>query len=254
MRKVVLIASCSYLLLAPGAVDRGAAAAADLDWRSDRSMKDEPVIVPRYPFSWTGFYIGGNLGYGWGSSSTIGQAGAPFNGNDGFTVNPSGWLGGLQAGYNWQIDNLVFGLEGDLGSIGADDSQSSATAFTKAEYGTYGTLTARLGFVDERWLFYLKGGAAFANIENTAGAIAGGVVDPTDLTRSDETRGGWTIGSGAEFAFQPNWSMKIEYLYMDFGGDTSRNADGDTFRHENDIHTIKVGVNYRFQRFEPPLR
>ena len=149
---------------------------------------------------------------------------------------------------------MVFGVEGDLGILGAEDRQASATEFTKADYGAYGALTARLGYAEERWLFYLKGGAAFANIENSAGAIAGGVVDATDLTKDDDTRVGWAIGAGAEFAFQPNWSMKIEYLYMDFGSDVSGNIDGDTFRHENDIHTVKVGLNYRLQTIEPPLR
>lgn len=250
MRNVVFVASC-VLSVAALATDSGSARAADLrDWRTDRSFKDEPVIVPRYRFSWTGFYLGGNVGYGWGTSESTGDAGA-FNGlTSGFDVNPSGWIGGLQAGYNWQTGNLLFGLEGDLGILGLDDRESSGGAFVEAEYGGYGALTARVGFTDDRWLFYLKGGAALANIENRAGAIG----DPTDLTVADETRWGWTIGGGAEFAFHPNWSMKIEYLYMDFGSDTSTNTDGNIYRHENDLHTIKVGLNYRFQPTEEPLR
>jgi outer membrane immunogenic protein len=253
MRKVVFVALMVFF--APLALSVGPANAADLDWRTDPGMRDEPVVVPRYLFSWTGFYIGGNLGYGAGDSTTSPGSGAPFDlGGDGFTVHPSGWLGGLQVGHNWQVENLVFGLEADLGVLGADDSQSSATAFVDAEYGGYGTLTGRLGFVDDRWLFYMKGGLAFASIENRAGAIVAGAIDPTDLTIQDETHTGWAIGGGAEFAFQQNWSMKIEYLYMDFGEETSGNADGDTFRHENDIHTIKVGVNYRLQRPDMPLR
>ena len=196
MRKVLLMLSSSCLLFSPAAMTGGPALAADLgDWRSAPSMKDEPIVVPRYPFSWTGFYIGGHLGYGWGNSSTGPRSGAPFDGGgDGFTVQPSGWLGGVQGGYNWQIDKVVFGVEGDLGIIGAEDRQTSSTEFTKADYGGYGTLTARLGYAEERWLFYLKGGAAFANIENTAGAIAGGAVDATDLTKDDENSrrlGGW---------------------------------------------------------------
>jgi outer membrane immunogenic protein len=101
-------------------------------------------------------------------------------------------------------------------------------------------------------LFYFKGGLAFANIENRAGIIAGGVI--TDLTESDDTNLGWVIGGGAEFAFQRNWSMKVEYLYMDFGEDRSGGFAGGTFRHDNELHTIKVGVNYRLQEAEIPLR
>jgi len=234
----------------------GPARPADLDWRSDRGMKDEPIFVPRYRFSWTGFYIGGHVGYGWGDSATTNVEVTGFDGGaDGFDVQPSGWMGGLQAGYNWQVDALAFGIEADFGLLGASDEQRNAAAFAETDYGGYGTLTARLGFVEDRWLFYIKGGLALANIENRAGALTvGGVIVPEDLTETDELQAGWAIGGGAEYAFQPNWSMKIEYLYMDFGEDTSGNFDGDTFRHDNDIHTVKVGVNYRIQAVQEPLR
>ena len=110
----------------------------------------------------------------------------------------------------------------------------------------------RLGYTDSRWLLYTKGGLAFANITNQAGAISGGVEDPTDKTVKDETQLGWTIGGGMEYAFRPDWSMKIEYLYMDFGDDNSTNADGDLFIHDNSLHTVKVGLNYRLpDRYEP---
>ena len=98
------------------------------------------------------------------------------------------------------------------------------------EYGGYGTLTGRLGYADDRWLFYAKGGLALANIENTAGAFTGGDIDPSDFTSLDETRAGWTLGVGVEYAFQRDLSMKIEYLYMDFGADRSSNFDGDRLR------------------------
>ena len=252
MRKFVFVASsvCCLLAYAGGGAP---AMAADLDWRSDRSMKDEAVYVPRYRFSWTGFYIGGNLGYGWGSTSSSGTAGA-FDGAGGLSVHPSGWTGGLQTGYNWQYDKLVVGVEADLGFLDASEKKLTSAAYIDTSYGGYATLTGRLGFADDRWLFYTKGGLAVASIENQAGAIAGGGIDVTDLTDSDETRLGWTVGLGAEYAFQPNWSMKIEYLYMDFGKDNSGNIDSDTFRHENDIHTFKVGVNYRLQSVRDPLR
>ena len=253
MRKIVFVASslCSLLALTGGGVP---AKAADLDWRSDRSMKDEPVYVPRYRFSWTGFYIGGSLGYSWGTTSSADASGAAFDGAGGLTTHPSGWIGSLQGGYNWQYDQLVVGIEADLGLLDASDTERTATAFINAEYGAYGTLTGRLGMADDRWLFYLKGGLAFANIENQAGAVAGGGIDLTDLTDVEETRAGWTLGLGAEYAFQPNWSLKIEYLYMDFGEERTGNIDGDTFRHDNDLHSIKVGVNYRFQTIQDPLR
>jgi outer membrane immunogenic protein len=251
MRKVVFVALCLFVL-PTCALGTSPASAADLDWRTDRSFKDEPIVVPRYNFSWAGYYLGGNLGYTWGHSTTGPQAGDPFNGGgDGFVVHPSGLDGGIQGGYNWQTGNLLAGIEVDLGILDASDQQNSATAFVRAEYGNYGTLAGRLGMVDDRWLFYVKGGLALADIENRAGALTGGVINPTFLTDSDKIRAGYAIGGGAEFAFQPNWSMKIEYMYMDFGKDTSGNADGDSFRHDNALSSVKVGVNYRFQLPEP---
>jgi outer membrane immunogenic protein len=114
-------------------------------------------------------------------------------------------------------------------------------------------LTARLGYAQDRWLFYAKGGFAFANIDTTAGAFTAGDVDPSDFTNLSDTRGGWVLGGGVEYAFQRELSMKIEYLYMDFGADGSGNFDGDVFDHDNDIHTIKVGLNYNIQSMIQPL-
>lgn len=262
MYKCVGAASRFVFAFATAAAVWSPASAADLgDYdRGYKGYKDygDPIVVPQGYFSWTGFYIGGHLGYGWGTSSSANRSGVgngdAFDGASGFTIEPRGWLGGVTLGYNWQTDAFVFGVEGDLGYLGAEDSQRSSTAFTSADYGGYGTLTARIGYSDDRWLFYGKGGAAFADIENRAGAVVGGVNDASDFTKNHDVHTGWALGGGVEFAFQPNMSLKAEYLYMDFGDDDSGNLDGDVFRHENDIHTLKVGLNYSFQRVFEPLK
>jgi outer membrane immunogenic protein len=218
----------------------------------------DPIVVPSNFFSWTGFYLGGHLGYGWGDTTSFNLpgsgTGAGFDGPSGFELDPSGWLGGVTVGYNWHTDAFVFGLESDLGYLGADDDERTTAAFAHVDYGWYGTLAARAGYAQDRFLFYVKGGFAFADIENTAGAVVGGVNDPTDFTKIHEVKSGWTLGGGAEYAFNPSMSMKFEYLYMDFGDDRSTNADGDFFEHENDIHTIKVGLNYFIQSVPPLLK
>jgi outer membrane immunogenic protein len=235
------------------------ASAADLG-NYNRGYKDygDPIVVPPSHFSWTGFYIGGHLGYGWGSSSSDNRPGAgngdAFDGLTGFDMNPYGWLGGATLGYNWQTDAFVFGFEADIGYLGAEDSERNASGFASAEYGGYGALTARLGYGEDRWLFYAKGGLAFADIDNRAGAITGGVIDGTDFTKLHEVKTGWALGAGVEYAFQPNMSMKVEYLYMDFADDNSGNLDGDVFGHENDMHTVKVGVNYNLKPLIEPLK
>lgn len=237
------------------------AQAADLDdypggYRG--SYKDQPIVVPA-GFSWTGFYIGGHLGYGAGNSSTYNVPGAGngagFDGvNDGFEMDPHSWMGGIHIGYNWQFDAFVFGLESDLGYLDAEERNEDLTGFADTEYGGYGTATARIGFAAERWMFYVKGGFAFADVQNLAGDIDAGVIDPSDFTKQHEIKTGWALGGGAEFAFQRDWSMKVEYLYMDFGDDRSSNIDGDIFQHENDIHTLKVGLSYFPQQILEPLK
>jgi outer membrane immunogenic protein len=260
MSKCVFVASRFVFAFAFAAVAWGPAGAADLG-NHNRSYKDygDPIVVPSNYFSWTGFYIGGTLGYGWGSTSSFNLPGSgngdAFNGNiNGLDVHPSGWLGGVTLGYNWQTDAFVFGLESDIGYLGIEESRQNALGFANTEYGGYGTLTARIGYGEDRWMFYTKGGLALADIDNRAGAVTGGAIDFTDATKAREVQAGWALGAGVEFAFQRNMSMKIEYLYMDFGSNTSGNLDGDAFKHENDIHTVKVGLNYSLQQELEPLK
>ena len=256
MLKCVSVASRYAFACALAAAARGPASAADLgDY--NRSYKDygDPIVVPSTYFSWTGFYIGGHVGYGWGTSSSNALTPGAFDGAaGGYEMDPSGWLGGATIGYNWQTDSFVFGLEADLGYLGAEDGKSNAVGFANTEYGGYGTLTGRMGYTEDRWLLYAKGGFAFADIENTAGAVSGGVVDPGDFTKLHEVKAGWALGVGVEHAFQRDVSLKVEYLYMDFGDDWSGNPDGDLFSHDNNIHTLKVGLNYSLQRTSEPLR
>jgi outer membrane immunogenic protein len=261
MYSFVFVASRLAFAFALLAVAWSPAGAADLGDYNRGGYKDygDPIVVPPSYFSWTGFYIGGHLGYGWGSSSSFNLPnsgnGDAFDGNlDGINNHPYGWLGGATLGYNWQTDAFVFGFESDIGYIGADETESGPDGFASAEYGGYGTLTARLGYGEDRWLGYVKGGLAVADIDNRAGAISGGVVDGTDFTKLHEVKTGWALGGGIEYAFQPNMSMKVEYLYMDFADDRSGNLDGDRFEHENSLHTVKVGINYNFQRIVEPLR
>jgi outer membrane immunogenic protein len=256
MLKCVSVASRLAFACALAATAWSPAGAADIgDY--NRGYKDygDPIVVPSSYFSWTGFYIGGHVGYGWGTSSSDALTPGAFDGaTSGYEMDPSGWLGGLTIGYNLQTDALVFGLEADLGYLGAEDGEADAVGFANTEYGGYGTLTARIGYAEDRWLFYGKGGLAFADIENTAGALSGGLIEPDDFTNLHEVKTGWALGVGVEHSFQRNVSLKVEYLYMDFGEDLSSNLDGNLFTHDNDIHTLKIGLNYNLQRTYEPLR
>jgi outer membrane immunogenic protein len=226
------------------------------------SAADLPVKAPpRAPavvavaYNWTGFYIGGNCGGAWARSTTNNTA--PFAGFDNgvptsYTLNDSGWTCGGQFGYNWQTGQIVFGLEGDIGYLGINrganfNSPVGDVDFVSVKYSWYGTATGRLGMAWDRSLLYAKGGLAYARVRNEAADTTAGVIDQTDFAQTTKTRLGWAAGAGWEYGWTPQWSIKVEYLYMDFGKFTSNlNADGNTFEHRNRVHTAKFGINYRW--------
>jgi len=209
-------------------------------------------------FSWNGFYLGTHTGVAVGKSTTSNVA--PYGGFDSgiplsYDLKPVGIFGGGQLGYNWQYGAYVFGLEGDIGYLGLNDNTSAPPGqYVSSQYGWYGTITGRLGVaMYDRLLTYVKGGAAVASITNSAGALVGGVLDPNDFSETKKTRWGWTVGSGFEYALNQSWSVKSEYLYMNFGKLNSTNLDGDTFTHKNQVHSLKVGLNYRFGGYNAPV-
>jgi len=221
------------------------ASAADL---AARPYTKAPMIAPVY--DWTGFYIGGNVGYSWGRSSdtstlTNGAGAVLFT--TGAGANMDGVIGGGQIGYNWQTGMFVFGAEIDGGYLGARSRTRQSDDLVEVRYGAYGAFTGRAGLAFDRLLSYVKGGAVVANIKNTASDVDGGLtIDPSDFSSTSKAQWGWTIGSGFEYAIAPSWTMKSEYLYMGFGKERSTNLDGDTFEHKNRLHTWKVGLNYKW--------
>jgi outer membrane immunogenic protein len=218
-----------------------------------------PAAVVAPPFNWTGPYAGLNCGYAWGRtrSSSDDSGFDPPGASLAITIDADGWLCGAQAGYNWQTGNWLAGIEGDLGYLDVSRRAINQGVPTDPDdlvavkYGWYGTLTGRIGPVWDRSALYLKGGAAVARIRNTAGD--GNGADTGDFTDISKTKWGWALGAGFEQVLQPNWTWKIEYLYMDFGKITSGNGDGDTFEHRNRVHTVKLGLNYRFATGKAPV-
>ena len=189
-----------------------------------------------------------------------GSCGQPFE------FDGDGWVSGVQLGRNWQRGGFVFGLEGDLGRI---DLQKDALLIrpltdrdqATVDYGWYGAATARLGLPFERALIYVKGGVALAHITNTAAdldqvVVPGGpayYVHPLSPTRASRLDAGWTLGGGVEYALNPAWRLKAEYLYMDFGSEVSADPDGDLYEHDNALHIVKLGLNYAFGQANAPL-
>jgi outer membrane immunogenic protein len=202
-------------------------------------------------YNWSGFYVGAHAGYGWAKSET----------DDIFAydLEPEGWLGGLQAGYNHQFENnVVIGLEADV-SFGDLNDESLVLApigdppiffipnTASAEIKAMGTIRGRIGYAFDRILPYVTGGIGWAHQE-VAYAQDLGFGFFTNIDEA-ETHIGWTLGAGLEAALSDRWTTKVEYLYSDFG---SKNYVGTSsfgpFPASIDLQaqTVKIGLNYKF--------
>jgi outer membrane immunogenic protein len=306
MRRIVLGLLAGTSLLGFASV----ASAADLA----RPVYKAPPPPPPIIYSWTGFYVGGHLGAGWARSERSRNAHCA----NGFGVlcdfgtddepagnlgshNAIGVLGGFQAGYNYQINNVVFGVEGQFSfaDLKGDSSNSLSRDFAStfscgflnlfdcSEFShtnvesrlstkikDIATLAARFGITSgpqDRTLWYVKGGLAWAR-SDFAASIHGSRTDCITVilnsacssdsfdgsVSGSNSRWGWMVGTGIEFGLIDNWSTKIEYNYLNFSNTTATLtgtgcfANGDCgsisrdFDIKQNIHVIKIGLNYRF--------
>jgi outer membrane immunogenic protein len=184
-------------------------------------------------YNWTGFYVGINGGYGWGDSDWTVPA---------VSNSPKGALIGGTVGFNYQIGSFVWGLEGDYDWADIKDSTACGAFSCETKNSWLATARGRVGYAFDRWLPYFTGGAAFGKVEaNSTNPAAPGASD---------TRTGWTVGGGLEYAFLGNWSAKIEYLYVDLGSFdcnaacSGAAAVGSTVDFKTNI--IRAGLNYKF--------
>ena len=180
-----------------------------------RGAAPVPYLTPSYGYNWSGLYVGANAGYQWGSVSNLG-------------IDPSGFAGGGQLGYNWQTGQFVFGAEADLQASNAD---ATFAAF-KFSNPWFGTLRARAGFAMDNILLYATAGLAYG----------GGRLQFAGLSES-QTHWGWTAGAGIEVGFTPNWSVKAEYLYVDLD-EKGYALTGANHGFESSL--LRFGINYRF--------
>jgi len=203
-----------------------------------------PIYSPAPAYSWTGFYVGLQAGYGWGNvDGEVDVGGGPLAG--GYDYDIDGFLGGVHAGYNHQFGSFVVGVEGDvdyasLDGDGGGDDPDLGTFYHETELDWLASLRLRAGFAMDRFLIYGTGGLAWAHIDQTFGEDG----DPA-LDDGDRSRWGWTLGAGAEYAFANNWTARAEYRYYDLGDDDVSGVD---FSDDNDItlHTVRLGASYKF--------
>jgi outer membrane immunogenic protein len=245
--KRILLAGIGLVALA------ASASAADLARRAPPAPAPAPVVAPFY--TWTGFYIGGHIG--WGSAeleSTVVEPFGPFVAGTTFGgKGADGFLGGVQAGFNWQAGVWVFGVEAQVSwsDIGRDRVITGPAGNTLAHSTSIdmlGSLAGRLGVAFGNALIYAKGGGAFLDWSSDV-AFAGPTVPGVGTVSFGDTEWGWMVGAGVEWGFIPNWSAKIEYNFMSFDLDEHRftlGGVGSRFDHELDVHVVKLGINYRF--------
>jgi outer membrane immunogenic protein len=229
MKKFLLGASA---IVAVAAIS-SSAFAADLPART--YTKAPAYTAPALVYNWTGFYIGGHLGGAFGDGNSLQGDGGRFMGGvqGGFDYQfATNWVIGVEAQYSWMASNntnIAFPLTGTVLSGGNDQ---------------LGSVTGRLGYTWGPALLYAKGGYAWKDNNNLALTNAG-IAQPfvVDGNKKD----GYTVGGGLEYMFTPNWSGKVEYQYYNFGNTTITSAAiPGSVSYNNDEHTIKAGLNYRF--------
>lgn len=250
--KKILLATVAVLGLA------GAASAADL-----RPIV-RPVVAP--VFNWTGCYLGGYVGGAWSAENVrvLDRNGyvPPVIGFDAWSYNPnSSFLGGGTVGCNWQPigSPILLGVEGEIGYLRItgsaidpfDPAQSITSSVRIGDW--YGMVTGRLGYAWDRALVYVKGGAAFVDVQTT---VIDPITNPGFIAQSSSSKATWTAGGGLEWAFDWNWSVKAEYMFIGLDNVSACGYNGNPvvntvgtycWNHQIDgIHTAKIGLNYRF--------
>ena len=249
--KKILLAGAAFTALAVGP-----ALAADLG----RPVYKAP-LPPAPVYNWTGLYVGVNGGIGGD------QFKYPFDASaGGFAVSGEasthsfGGFGGGQIGYNWQFSpSWVAGLEADIQGGDIDGTASisvstpvgglSASGGSKLDW--FGTVRGRIGYlVTPAALLYATGGWAYGHVKTSLDFSTPGI---SSSFSEDHDKSGWTVGAGLEYAFNPSWSFKAEYLYMDLGEDNVFNGTPTllpgvslSVDEKTTVHTFKAGVNYKF--------
>jgi outer membrane immunogenic protein len=187
----------------------GAASAADLSRPSYYT-----ATAPLSAYSWTGLYLGGNLGYAWGRTSNN-------------PTRPSGVAGGIDGGYSWQTGQLVLGGEADLQLSDANDR----FAPWKFSNPWFGTVRARAGYAISNVLLYATAGFALGELS----------AETVGLASERHTNVGWTAGVGVEAGLAANWSAKVEYLFIDLA---NNNFAFTGTSNGLSASVLRAGVNY----------
>jgi outer membrane immunogenic protein len=226
---------------------------------ADLIIEEPAAVYEPAAYDWNGFYVGVNAGYGGGLFEH------PFEVDDGEVVFPGtidvtagGFVYGVQAGFNVQMDSILFGIEADVqgstidGRVSLNIDDIGGGNSLEADAGTsldwFATLRPRIGLVNDRFVVYATGGLAYGQTTSSINVSINDtpVFDPS-ITND---RFGWTIGAGIEYALADNITFKTEYLYTDLGSEEIVNEefDGGAFTMDSAVafHVVRAGLNFQF--------
>ena len=227
---------------------------------ADLPVKAPPMVPVAPPFSWTGFYLGGNIGAAWGQRNVTDTVfGLPF------TQTSNGrFIGGGQVGFNYQVNNFVFGVEGDADWV-SHNSNNGVGVVVPGIVGPLqvtsnntwiSTIAARFGIAVDHWLFYGKAGGGW--VGNSNFTVTNTVTGASITGTNSRTASGFLVGGGVEYAVTNNWTIKAEYDYLGLGTRTcivpvgAPFLVGDTFTNRSrNVQEFKVGFNYLFNMGAP---
>ena len=236
-----------------------------------------PVVDRCAPGPWTGFYVGGNLGWA--------QLDGEFRDHDKFfserrrfSDDEDAFTLGVQSGYNLQCGNVVFGIESDINWVDFGDNNNHwghnrkiDGKWERQRFNTsrsmdwFGTIRGRIGWTNDRIMVYATGGLAYAELERKWRGIGhdGHWGWSDHHSDSNDVNWGWTAGGGVEWLWSPNMSFKAEALWIDFEDDSrdrlfkfkSKHNTWDKrkrFDHDDDMVVVRVGLNWKFGHRAPP--
>ena len=239
---------------------------------ADMAVKAPMAAPVPYLFNWTGLYLGVNAGWGFDRRNidlAPGTGMAVFFAANEFPTSiapdANGFIGGGQIGYNWQMQNFVYGIEADFqGSAIKGNQTLSPTPVIFVPFNTngekkltwFGTVRGRLGLAANNWLFYVTGGLAYGETELSLNTVPVGFACGPGFTcaigSTSKVRAGWTAGGGVEYGLTPNWILRAEYLYIDLGS-LSQNVTGsagpgfvfiESTRFNE--HIVRGAISYKF--------
>ena len=227
--------------------------------------------------TWTGFYLGGNAGGAWSDTSTHARASSGggavvippadigvISSLGGDSSSDSGFVGGIEGGYNWQSDWLLLGIETEYGWFNIEENKSNTfqsglaitppvTATVRQTLSTdwIWTLRPRVGVVSGPWLFYGTAGVAATKVNLELNYSDTQATPRTATLTANDTKTGWTAGLGAAYLFAPSWIVKGEWLYTDFGnirvsGNTAAGYAQFTSEAQVKANVVRLGVDWKF--------